>query len=75
MLVAVSSPTYDPNLIENDFAAASRSRFGCQPLLNRVTAGLYAPGSIFKVVTGSAALDSGEYTPESTFNDPGYCEE
>jgi peptidoglycan glycosyltransferase len=75
VLVSVSSPTYDPNLIENDFPAASRPRFGCQPLLNRVTAGLYAPGSIFKVVTGAAALDAGEFTPESTFNDPGYCEE
>ena len=75
VLVSVSSPTYDPNLIENDFPAAARPRFGCQPLLNRVTAGLYAPGSIFKVVTGAAALDAGEFTPESTFNDPGYCEE
>jgi peptidoglycan glycosyltransferase len=75
VLVSVSSPTYDPNLIENDFAAAARAKFGCQPLLNRVTAGLYAPGSIFKVVTASAAFDSGEFTPESTFDDPGYCEE
>ena len=27
VLVAVSSPTYDPNLVENDFPAAARSRF------------------------------------------------
>jgi penicillin-binding protein A len=73
VLVSVSSPTYDPNLVEGNFAAAARPRFGCAPLINRVTAGLYAPGSTFKVVTAAAALGSGEFTPDSTFNDPGYC--
>jgi penicillin-binding protein A len=75
VLVSVSSPTYDPNLVEENFNLASRPRFGCPPLINRVTQGLYTPGSTFKVVTAAAALDSGEFTPESTFNDPGYCEE
>jgi peptidoglycan glycosyltransferase len=73
VLVSVSSPTYDPNLIERNFDLAARRRFGCLPLLNRVTAGLYAPGSTFKVVTAAAALESGEFTPDSRFNDPGYC--
>ena len=31
------------------------------------------PGSTFKVVTASAALESKKYTPESSFVDPGYC--
>ncbi|HET7856390.1 MAG TPA: penicillin-binding protein 2 [Gaiellaceae bacterium] len=75
VLVSASSPTYDPNLVETNFAAASRRKFGCGPLLNRVTAGLYTPGSTFKVVTAAAALDSGRYTPDSSFNDPGYCTE
>ncbi len=73
VLVSVSSPTYDPNLIEKHYQEASRSKFGCPPLLNRATAGLYTPGSAFKVVTASAALDSGRFTPDSTFHDPGYC--
>jgi len=76
VLVSVSSPTYDPNLIEGNFAEASRPKFGCQArLLNRAAAGLYTPGSTFKVVTAGAALDSGRFTPDSTFYDPGYCEE
>ena len=75
VLVSVSSPTYDPNLIENNFAAAASRRWGCAPLVNRVTVGLYAPGSTFKVITAAAALDSGEFTPASRFNDPGYCVE
>jgi penicillin-binding protein A len=75
VLVAASSPTYDPNLIEGRFKQASRQKFGCSPLFNRAAAVLYTPGSTFKVVTAGAALDSGKYTPDSRFYDPGYCEE
>jgi penicillin-binding protein A len=77
VLVMYSSPTYDPNLVEDDFEQITRTRADCtrpDALLNRATAGLYAPGSIFKVVTASAALDSGRFTPQSDFVDPGYCE-
>jgi peptidoglycan glycosyltransferase len=76
VLVLASRPTYNPNLVERPggFARITRKRGGCQsPLLNRATSGLYPPGSIFKVVTGAAALESGRFTPASRFNDPGYC--
>jgi peptidoglycan glycosyltransferase len=33
---------------------------------NRSTQGAYPPGSTFKVVTATAAIDSGKYTPNST---------
>ena len=73
VLVSVSSPTYDPNLIERQYNLATKPKFGCSPLFNRAEAGLYVPGSAFKVVTASAALDSGKFTIDSTFQDPGYC--
>ena len=75
VLVLASSPTFDPNLVERNFAAVQRGRGPCTvaPLLDRATAGLFIPGSTFKVVTAAAALDSGRFTPESGFNDPGYC--
>jgi len=73
VLASVSSPTFDPNKVERAFNQASRPKFGCAPLVHRDTAGLYVPGSAFKVVTASAALDSGRFTPDSTFRDPGYC--
>jgi penicillin-binding protein A len=76
VLVMASRPTYDPNLVEKDFARINNIRAVCRPaapLLNRATDGLYTPGSTFKVVTASAALDSGRFTPSSRFDDPGYC--
>ena len=75
VLVLASSPTFDPNLVESNFGAIQRARGPCPvaPLLDRGTAGLFIPGSTFKVVTAAAALDSGRYTPDSTFVDPGYC--
>ena len=75
--VMASSPTYDPNLVEGHFNRVTGVRADCKrpdALLNRATAGLYAPGSIFKVVTASAAIDSGRFKPTSSFVDPGYCE-
>ena len=74
--VMVSSPSYDPNRVETDFGSISRITANCtpaSPLLNRASAGLYVPGSTFKVITASAALEAKKFTPESSFYDPGYC--
>jgi peptidoglycan glycosyltransferase len=74
--VMASSPTFDPNLVEERFERISRITADCTPaapLVNRASDGLYVPGSTFKVITASAALESGTYEPTSTFVDPGYC--
>ncbi|HEY1317577.1 MAG TPA: penicillin-binding protein 2 [Gaiella sp.] len=76
VLVMASSPTYNPNLVESNFDKIDNVTANCRPaapLINRATQGLYAPGSTFKVVTASAALESNRFTPESRFYDPGYC--
>jgi peptidoglycan glycosyltransferase len=76
-----SSPTYDPNLIDKPggYAKVLKIRGACNdgasPLLNRATQGLFTPGSTFKIVTAAAALDTGAFKPDSTFDDPGYCTE
>jgi penicillin-binding protein A len=78
VFVLASSPTYNPNLVEKHFGRIARGTGPCEPaspLFDRATQGLYAPGSTFKVVTASAALDTGRFTPDSTFFDPGYCVE
>jgi penicillin-binding protein A len=79
VLALASSPTYNPNAVEKHFSAIQRIRTAAcssaSPLFDRATQGLYPPGSTFKAVTAAAALDSGAYKPDSTFIDPGYCEE
>ncbi len=78
--VLASTPTYDPNLLDKPggYQKILKIKGDCgdaSPLVNRATDGLFTPGSTFKIVTAAAALDTGTYTPSSTFNDPGYCVE
>ena len=58
----VSVPGYDPNLFSNRLSVQDWRRLNEHPrtpLLNRVTSGLYAPGSTFKMVVLAAALEAG----------------
>ena len=61
-----STPSYDPNLLSSASAYERLTRDSSgTPLVNRATQFGYAPGSTFKVVTATAAIDTGQYTPES----------
>jgi peptidoglycan glycosyltransferase len=78
VMVMASTPTYNPNLIDQPggYAKVLKIRGACgsaSALVNRTTKGLYTPGSTFKMITAAAALDTGKFTPESGFYDPGYC--
>ena len=79
VVAMASSPTYNANLmVENGFNKVKRIKGTCgdaSALQNNATQGLYPPGSTFKLVTASAALDTGRFTPTSPFYDPGYCTE
>lgn len=77
VLALVSNPTYDPNaLASHDGAEVKAAREAlladpARPLENRAIAGrMYPPGSVFKLVTASAALESGEFTPDSVVPGP-----
>lgn len=64
----VSVPGYDPNAVPGSFSQLSSDPDS--PLLNRPTQSTYPPGSTMKVVTATAALDSGEFDPGTTLNAP-----
>jgi peptidoglycan glycosyltransferase len=66
--VMASSPSYDPNQISESGGAQSLESARGSPLVNRALQYGYAPGSTFKVLTASAALDTGAFTPESTLS-------
>ncbi len=72
----VSFPSYNPNIFDGLRleAGAELNRVlndSRRPLLNRVTQGEYPPGSTFKLVTYSAGVNSGLYTPASRYTSTG----
>ncbi|MCR8670492.1 penicillin-binding protein 2 [Agrococcus sp. HG114] len=77
VLAMHSSPTFDPNAFASHDTAAVQEVYSQlledpgDPLVNRAIAGdLYFPGSVFKIVTAAAALESGRYTLQSEFDNP-----
>ncbi|MFM1951122.1 MAG: hypothetical protein RL418_809, partial [Actinomycetota bacterium] len=74
ILAMVSKPTFDANLLSGHLygpvtdAWKTYNEDEDQPLINRTINGdLYHPGSTFKLVVAAAALESGEYTATSEF--------
>ncbi len=71
-----SYPTYNPNIFDpvRPNAAAELGAVLSdpqRPLLNRAAQGAYPAGSVFKIVTFSAALNSGLYDAGSRYNSTG----
>lgn len=69
VLALASSPTYDPGNVDAEWQSLSASS-GDAPLVDRAIASLYPPGSTFKVVTLTSALENGVATPETTYAGP-----
>ena len=70
VLAMASSPDYDSNIFETNnpnsqFHIAELSQ---GQLLNRAAQGQYPLGSVFKLITMAAGMESGLYVPETTFD-------
>ncbi len=66
VLTMVSVPTYDPNEVASSQGFQALNQDPDAPLFNRATQAGYPPGSTMKVVTATAALDSGEFEVDDT---------
>ncbi len=77
ILSMVSLPSYDNNLFS---AGISQSAFDSLntdpnlPMFDRAIGGAYPPGSTYKMITASAALQENVVTPDTTVLCPGYIE-
>lgn len=63
IMAMATYPTFDPN----DYAKVEDASV----YNNQATLGAYEPGSIFKPITLSAALNEGKITAQTTYNDTG----
>jgi peptidoglycan glycosyltransferase len=76
VLAMVSKPSYDPNTLAVHDSATVNEAYDTlvgaddDPLINRAINSLNPPGSVFKLVVVAAALESGQFTPDSTFPNP-----
>jgi penicillin-binding protein 2 len=75
VLAMVSNPGFDSNLFNpqnpNTLSGGASTIFDNpnRPLYNRATQGQYPLGSVFKIISMAAALESGVWTPDSMY----YC--
>lgn len=76
ILAMVSKPSYDPNPLASHSVSEQNEAWQAlnddpdKPGLNRAIAQTLPPGSVFKLVTAAAALESGEYDPDSQIPGP-----
>ncbi len=71
ILAMASSPTYSPNLLEpENLNSVFTSPFSDieQPTINRAINGQYPLGSVFKIITMAAALETGVFTVDDTYD-------
>lgn len=71
ILAAVSSPSYDPNLLgKSDYQ--QRLALSDKPMFNRITQALYPPGSIVKPFIALGAMGDQKLDPNALIEDPGH---
>jgi len=72
-ILAISShPGFDPTELLRPGSVTQPLTPTEKSYVSRATAGLYHPGSTFKPIVMAAGLESGLFTPDSAFDDPGY---
>ena len=74
ILAMASWPSYDPNRFSKGISSKDWNEIinnKNHPMQNRTISSMYPPGSLFKVITGAAALEAKAMTPEERIFDSG----
>ena len=71
ILAMVSNPSFNPNDLASEIERANEGSEADTPLLNRAIDGRYPPGSVFKTVTLSSALENIDGVASREFDDEG----
>ncbi|MDO8270286.1 MAG: penicillin-binding protein 2 [Candidatus Levybacteria bacterium] len=81
ILALFSKPSFDPNLFTRESSYESTGEYVKKedillddekfPLLNRAIAGIYPPGSTYKIITSLAALSERKISENTEFEDTG----
>ncbi len=75
ILAMVSHPSYDPNDFARRMDAESWNKLISdpqKPLMNKAIQAHIAPGSVFKIITAAAALETGTIQPDYSLYCPGW---
>lgn len=69
IIAMASSPNFNPAIFTNNSSAYVTKLFtdSDAPLLNRAISGIFPPGSVFKPIVASAALETGKINLNTTF--------
>ena len=77
VLAMGTNPSFDPSLFNSGVSQAQWiewTRNQKAPLINKAIAGVYSPGSTFKMAVGTAGLEANAITLTSRINCPGYLD-
>ncbi len=77
VLAMTTTPSFDPALFDSGVSQAQWNEWTSDrktPLINKATAGVYPPGSTFKMAVGLAGLRAGVISETDRINCPGYID-
>ena len=77
VMAMASNPSFDPSLFDAGVSQAQWAEWTRDrgtPLINKATAGLYPPGSTFKMAVAMGGMEGGTLSPGDRINCPGYID-
>ncbi len=77
VMAMASNPSFDPSLFDSGVSQAQWAEWTRDrgtPLINKATAGVYPPGSTYKMAVAIAGMQAGTLSPGDRINCPGFID-